>query len=353
MDTEEKKLDKLNWIKDFRDPFPWTMGLAGMLKWLRWQPKDLLGVKIGDLEVFDCGEQQYLTLSEFSDIAVEEILISLKELGLFTEEIPEADVKAKLLDKLNQRQPKWTSPEAAQYSLRTRKEDYLNKEFDVFLSLLPDSVLTAFFRNVFDDERNVPASRWNVIGNGHEFPKATDIAYMQMDTLAVGVVEEKIDSLVAIELKIDKKLEGEQILKYCMMFADLVAQEKLPKNTSFNLLALMPKVDVSKEDLRKDALKAIDAIFDTWKRCRWHSKEDTEILKERIREQLPFVECMLEDKSFGFEIVSWQKFGEYFEKTLATNTNGEMYEKLVSGFLDSLKCKVSRKLKQETLYKKS
>src|SRR5206468_8858939 len=75
-------------------------------------------------------------------------------------------------------------------------EDYLNKEFDIFWTLVSDKYLDAFYGQFTHIKGG---GRWSAHGNSGLFQANTGIIEMQMDTLGYN---EKESLLVANELKL-------------------------------------------------------------------------------------------------------------------------------------------------------
>jgi hypothetical protein len=222
------------------------------------------------------------------------------------------------------------TPEEALRRLRYFSEEYLNREFDIFLDLLPDAVLDAYFSLFFSIR---PGGSWNVIGNSPDFYVSRSASFMQPDTLAYNVTH---GILIAVELKIDAPLQKEQILNYCRMAALLEADGLTDPGTEFKILVI--SADGSRaasrgEDLIAKAKSQLAAGCKGW-RC---NPDEAARREKRTAEVLGALELRFS---------SWQALGEYFAADLKRCRGvglEQSYTKLVEGFLNSLAEKYSHK----------
>jgi hypothetical protein len=316
LEGTESKGDKLilKEVGTLRNPWPWTMGMAGLVKWLSWQTENILGMSK-------------------SMLINQAVLESIKVCNDGVEP-PEAELKSarrKVAEKLK-KDPKWKRPREIQRHLRVKTEDYLNKEFDIFVSLLPDRALNDYFSSHF---HMISDGAWQVYGNSNDFEYSTGIRFMQMDTLAYSADS---NTLVALEQKVDAPIGEDQILKYCYMVAYMEIKKLIAPNACFKLLFISAE-RIGQEHLLEDAKNEIDT-------CplpkRGTSEEEMGALKPRVRELLSQMELVC---------TTWRELGAHFADTLGRTPKGDgIYHKLVDGFLWSLSIKEG---KQGKLYEKS
>ncbi|MFT4639666.1 MAG: hypothetical protein ACI8T1_002991 [Verrucomicrobiales bacterium] len=100
------------------------------------------------------------------------------------------------------------SPREALRRAKFFSEDYLNKEFDIFWSLVRDHYLEAYYR-LFT--KIAGGGRWFTHGNSGLYAASTGIREMQMDNLSYNPDE---GLLVANVIKLGGTKNRDQILKY-------------------------------------------------------------------------------------------------------------------------------------------
>ena len=296
-------------VEHLKEPCPWTMDMAGLVKWLSWQTGNILGMS------------KIMLVNR----AIEE---TIKQSG--NEDYPSKDVAKTTRRKVRQ-DPKWITPPWIQHKLRVETEDYLNKEFDIFLSLMPDGALNEYLSTFFQGIAN---GTWQVHGNSNDFEYSTGMRFMQMDTLAYSAAT---NTLVALELKVDAPVGKDQVLKYCYMVAFLEKKKFINPNTVFKLLFISAEEMDSKAHLQK----ARDEIDTCPLPRRGTTEEEMLELKPRVRQLL---------SSLEMETTTWRELGAHFADTLGRTPKGDgIYHKLVDGFLWSLSIKEG---KQGKLYEK-
>jgi len=207
-------------ITDLGEPLPWTEGVANIYEHIAWYTATVLGVTKTTF---------WKTILQWNDDP------SLA--GLPIDQRVEA-IKARLQEEVNRneakdRYEKLGSTIAKPYECLRRQrffsEDYLNKEFDLFLSLASDDYISALYGEVF--QFNFPGS-WSIHGNGGRFQVST-LYEMQMDNIAYN---RDCHRLVANELKLGGKKNRDQILKYARLFQTLMDRALVPGDTEFYLL---------------------------------------------------------------------------------------------------------------------
>jgi hypothetical protein len=221
-----------------------------------------------------------------------------------------------------------TSPLEAQRRLRTFGEDYLNKELDLFLSILPDKVVGKIISALTSVEL---AQDWNIIGNSNDLEDSTGMKFMQVDTLAYS---DRLVHLVAIEQKIDAKPMDDQALKYAAAAAFFEVHDFIPKGTRFSLLFVMPD-EISKRHLESMRLRNMQLIEGGWfkerrKRITPESLAALELPTRRILE------------TCSIECVSWQEVGDCLGRQRIYAVENDLATKLITGFLYTLSQKRTR-----------
>ena len=194
-------------ISHLKEEIPWTTGLSNMVEFLVWEPQRVLGIS----------KKQYVnqiikwaTSQELKNKSVEEIEKAISQ---------KLDQKMNESEQLETYSTKTTGICNAREAVRRVKffsEDYLNKEFDIFLSLCSDTYLNLFYRQFINFEQS---GSWSTHGNSGIFEFSTELKAMSMDNLSYNC---RANVLVANELKLNGKKNADQILKYCLMYKHLL-----------------------------------------------------------------------------------------------------------------------------------
>lgn len=317
-----------------KDSEPWTMGLAGLLRLVTWQTASVLGISKTKyrkavvkwtVEVF----KGYVEEEDFDFSEIESKAGSLVERNS-AEQVQEANPEeGEVYEK-----PKtglMVAPYEAQRRLRYFDEEYLNKEFDIFMALLPDQTLTQYLNQFFDlPERN----RWSVFGNTNDIEQSTGIKYMVFDTLAYS---HETKTLVALELKVDAPPSKDQVYKYAFLMADLESQGMIAEGSTFHLLFISAEdgTDELYEELIDHGKKLLALGEDHY------PKKTRE--PDRLKNLAPSVDKVLDKVQVKY--TTWQEFGDYFDGLLQdspTDPYAESYVKVIKGFLESLSLKWSK-----------
>jgi hypothetical protein len=289
----------------------WTSGVAGVIRLLTWETDNALGISKTQLQqrvlehVFQSCENEVLTEEKFKSIATS-------------------------LDTKTRRE---INPIEAQRRVRFFSEEFLNKEFDVFMSLLPNMEITNYLNSHFTLEKD---SEWTIAGSSNDFEASTGMKFMYMDTLAYS---HDTSTLIALELKMDSPLGKDQILKYCFMAAYLESKGMIARNSNFYILILGNDFSLT------DLVSSLKQEAQQQLREKQYPKKG--ITTEEIESLAQRVETIL--NSLDIKNTTWQDFGDYFDKlhrSLPAHPYAETLHKLIDGFLISLQTKYSRKLKR-------
>ena len=342
---ERLVLTKINHLKE---QLPWTMGLAGLARLVTWETKNVLGVSknelvekiIGWVLEFqgerneETGPPNEKEILEYCKKRMDAEMAKSEVDKIYAEKITKDDSTNKLLIK----------PMEAQRRMRCFSEEFLNKEFDVFLSLLPDHVINNYLKSFFPSV--CKEAKWNLFGLSNDFETAVSIKYMYHDTL---LYSQETSHLVSIELKFDTDLSDNQLLKYAFMMADLESQGKIDKDCTHDFLVISQELKKKHKLLSKSSSElremAISQINDPSKED-YPKKPRGSEMRERIDGLVPRTREILQD--MNIHMTDWQKFGEYFaiiHDKMEKNRTNETYEKLIRGFLESLETKYSHQNK--------
>lgn len=326
----------LKTITHLKETQSWTSGLLALASWFSWQTAYLLGrsktALIRDVvnHVLPKSPDEALELEKrresLQKTFVRKVIYSHYQRGNAKEiySHPVTDI--------------YIRPEEVIRRLRYFSEDFLNREFDIFFSLLPDCLLNEFFSLHFKFNK---IGTWNILSNGPDDFKRPK--FMQPDTLAYNC---EAQVLVACELKIDSALGDQQILNYCRMAASFEATRVTDSATSLKILVISPRQEKdpnrSVQLLAKARLLLASAQL-TQEDC---TLEETE--RRRLRSGEFLDSCEL-------QFTTWQALGEFFEADIRERecpTRDQSYSKLVVGFLASLSEKYSRN-EGRVLYEKA
>lgn len=228
MKARDKYIQVFGEIETLAEPVSWSTGISNMLEWLLWSTNDVLGITKTQYrrKIVNWSQDQSIQDSEIDD--KQQFVIDK-----INEEMEASEC-------LNRYEPPTTSIASPREALRRAKyfsEDYLNKEFDIFWSLVSDSYLDAYYSQFITLQGG---SSWFTHGNSGLFACSTGITEMQMDNLSYNASE---NILIANELKLGGKKNPDQILKYALMYRLLLDRNFILPNTRFMLLFIGDKAE--------------------------------------------------------------------------------------------------------------
>ena len=213
-------------IHTLGEPISWSTGVSNMLEWLTWNTSSILGISKTDYRkkvIQLCIEAPDNIIDQASMIRhVNETLD--KEMG---DNEP-----------LERYAPAKYTVASARESLRRSKyfsEDYLNKEFDILWTLVSDEYLDHYYRQFTSISGG---GQWCTHGNSGLFEYSTRINETFMDNLSYNASE---GLLIANELKLGGKKNPDQMLKYSLMFRQLIERGFISEDTRFVLLFIGDK----------------------------------------------------------------------------------------------------------------
>ena len=306
MKAAEKYRRVFGSISHLKDEISWTTGLSNMVEFLAWEPQRILGIT----------KKQYVR--QIIEWAAHP---ELKDKNI--EEIEQSVIK-KLNTKMNE------SEQLETYSTQTMgichvreavrrvkffSEDYLNKEFDIFLSLCSDVYLDLFYQQFISFE---PNGSWSTHGNSGIFATSTELKAMYMDNLAYN---HQANVLIANELKLSGKKNPDQILKYCLMYEHLLEKGCIEKGARFLLLF------IGGDALKQNKQTLIDRELAL---CHKRPRKYQHLLRPELLEIVDHVEVAS---------ITWSAFIEFDNRYLAENSVCQVEQKLLRGFDHSLQSK--------------
>ena len=224
-------------IDSLAEPISWSTGISNMLEWLLWSTNDVLGVTKTQYK------KKIVNWSHDESI----IACDAEEKQQFvTDKINEEMATSERLTRYERPSSFIATPREALRRAKYFSEDYLNKEFDIFWSLVSDCYLDTYYSQFVTLHGG---GQWFTHGNSGLFACSTGIKEMQMDNVSYNPTE---NILIANELKLGGKKNPDQILKYALMYRLLLEREFILPDTRFMLLFIGDKLEPSKWD---DALE--------------------------------------------------------------------------------------------------
>ena len=225
-------------IKTLSESVSWSTGVSNMLEWLLWDTKNILGVT----------KTKYW--KDIIELTNEESIKSLniEEKQKYISRVLKVQMaESEQLDRYKPPKSSVASPREALRRAKYFSESYLNKEFDIFWTLVSDQFLDAYYGQFTS---LIGGGQWSTHGDSGLFGASTGIKDMQMDNLSYNE-DEKI--LIANELKLGGKKNPDQILKYSLMYKLLVERGFIPDGTRFMLLFIGDKLENDTWDAVIDA----------------------------------------------------------------------------------------------------
>lgn len=304
MKAAEKYRRVFGSISHLKDEIPWTTGLSNMVEFLVWEPQRILGISKKQyvrqiIEWAAHPEMQGKTLQDIEDEVSNKLQSQMDK-----------------NEQLNTYSTQTTGICNAREAVRRVKffsEDYLNKEFDIFLSLCSDSYLNTFYEKFITFNKG---GSWSIHGNSGIFEFSTELKAMQMDNLAYN---HDANVLVANELKLNGQKNPDQVLKYCLMYKHLVQYGFINHDAKFLLLF----IDGKNHQYDKDKL-----IVEELRKCELNGQ--SHLATDEVLEVIKHIHIV------G---TTWQKFSAFNDGYLAQNELCQVEQKLLQGFNKSLQSK--------------
>lgn len=306
MKAAEKYRRVFGSVSHLKDQISWTTGLTNMVEFLAWEPKQILGIT----------KKQYVR--QIIEWATQPELA-----GKSVEEIEHAIIK-KLNAKMHDTEQLGTyssqrvgicHPREAVRRVKFFSEEYLNKEFDIFLSLCSDVYLDSFYQQFIAFE---PNGSWSTHGNSGLFEASTELKAMYMDNLAYN---HQANVLVANELKFNGRKNPDQLLKYCVMYEHLLEKGFIDKGAKFLLLF------IGGSELEHNKQRLADRELAL---CHKRPKKYQHLLRPELLDIVDHLQVAS---------ITWSALIAFNQRYLAENEVSQVEQKLLRGFHQSLKAK--------------
>lgn len=306
MKAAEKYRHVFGSIHHLKDQISWTTGLTNMVEFLAWEPKQILGIT----------KKQYVR--QIIEWATDPELA-----GKDVEEIEHAIIK-KLNTKMHESEQLETystqrvgicHPREATRRVMFFSEEYLNKEFDIFLSLCSDVYLDLFYQQFVTFKTG---GTWSTHGNSGLFEASTALKAMYMDNLAYN---HQSNILIANELKFNGRKNPDQILKYCVMYEHLLENGFIEKGAKFLLLF------IGGDALEYNKQRLVDRELAL---CHKRPKKYQHLLRQELLDIVDHLQVAS---------LTWSSLIAFNDCYLAENNVCQVEQKLLQGFRQSLQSK--------------
>ena len=306
MTAKEEYIKVFGSIQRLSEDIPWTTGLSNMFEHLTWSTMSILGISKTEFW------KLIINISERDDYKNLNLDQKLKFIGVELKKLQSLHEGKERHDK-----PKsgYCSPREALRRAKYFSEDYLNKEFDIFINLCSDKYLDFLYSRFIDLSGG---SHWATHGNSGIFCYSTGIQNMQIDNIAYNETE---NVLIANELKLGGKKNKDQILKYTSMLLYLQKAGFLNHTCKFVLLF------IGNENVAYDLSTELDKEMEY---CR-NTKKVEYLLDEKI---------VANARNIILKSLSWNELIELNDEYLNSLSGDKQVEiKLISGFNIALRRK--------------
>ena len=306
MKAAEKYRRVFGSVSHLKDQISWTTGLTNMVEFLAWEPKQILGIT----------KKQYVrqiiewaTQPELAGKSVEEIEhVIIKKLNAKMHDTEQ-------LETYSSQRVGICHPREAVRRVKFFSEDYLNKEFDIFLSLCSDAYLDLLYQQFIPFESS---GTWSTHGNSGLFEASTELKAMYMDNLAYN---HQSNVLVANELKFNGRKNPDQLLKYCVMYEHLLDKGFIDKGAKFLLLFIGGNALEHNKQRLADRELAL---------CHKRPKKYQHLLRPELLDIVDHLQVAS---------ITWSALIAFNQRYLAENEVSQVEQKLLRGFHQSLKSK--------------
>jgi len=306
MKAAEKYRRVFGSINHLKNQVSWTTGLTNMVEFLAWEPKQILGIT----------KKQYVR--QIIEWATDPELA-----GKSLEEIEQSIIK-KLTAKMHESEQLETystkttgicHPREATRRVMFFSEEYLNKEFDIFLSLCSDVYLDLFYQQFVTFSTG---GTWSTHGNSGLFETSTALKAMYMDNLAYN---HQSNILIANELKFNGRKNPDQILKYCVMYEHLLEKGFIDKGATFLLLF------IGGDALEHSKQRLVDRELAL---CHKRPKKYQHLLRKELLDIVDHLQVAS---------LTWSSLVAFNDRYLAENNVCQVEQKILQGFRQSLQSK--------------
>lgn len=290
-------------MRHLKEDINWTNGLSSLAEFLAWNPQYLIGLS----------KKKFIEKIVSITLETESQGRDIDEITTLVKNRLEAEMKInEQQDAYSKKTTGISNAREAVRRLTYFSEDYLNKEFDIFLTLASDNYIDSLY-GIFNDFDK--GNHWTVIGNSHLYEFSVNIDQMAMDNLAYNH-ESKL--LIANELKLNGGKNKDQILKYAYMQKALIEKGFIDSQTHLVLLFISGK----NEKYEKDSLVNAEIAYCQGKISKFAYLLDDSILNYARNMKI----CNL----------SWHNLILFNENFLHNNDLSQVERKLINGFNNSL-----------------
>ena len=296
-------------IKTLSENVSWSTGVSNMLEWLLWDTRNILGVT---------KTKYWKDIIELTHGDIVKNLSVDEKQKYIAKILQDQMANSEQLDRYKPPKSSVASPREALRRAKYFSESYLNKEFDIFWTLVSDQYLDAYYGQFTS---LIGGRRWSTHGDSGLFGSSTGIRDMQMDNLSYNE-DEKI--LIANELKLGGKKNPDQILKYSLMYKLLVERGFILDGTRFMLLFIGDKLENDTWD---------SVIDDEIKYCEKSSKSTAKRVLEKEGIELA--------QKAEYATTTWRDLANFNERYIETLElpSQQVEQKLIWGFNETLLAK--------------
>ena len=300
---------------------PWPNGLFNMLEWLTWNTNGLLGLSKTEYwkkAVKWAFEEDLEKLAQNHSLSSNDYL--QQRLDYVERKITEEQKAAEMSGRYDKQTNHLSSPLEALRRAKYHSEDFLNKEFDVFWSLVSDHYLDTFYLQFYKFDAG---GEWASHGNGGIFYRSfnLDPNKAQLDSVSYN---KKENIFIGNELKLRSKKGDEQLLKYVWIFSQLIEKKEIPSETTLNILIIGEKYS------EIDLLRLVDCEIEKSKvKTGW---------RKLLSEDAAIISKLKETKISSVEWRDILNFNQNYLLKLDPKKNQVEY-KLIDGFNRTLQLK--------------
>lgn len=208
-------------IESLSDQIPWTTGVSNLVEYLLWETRAILGISKTEL---------IRKIVQWLDEECDPTLTVDQRINFIKKKLTGLIAQTDNCQPYDKPRAVYCGPREALRRNRYFSEDYLNKEFDIFLGLSSDEYLDFLYRGYLEFPSG---GRWATHGNGGIFENSTRIGKMSMDNLAYNH-DRRV--LVANELKLGGKKNKDQLIKYSYLRLRLEEIGFIAPDTKYLLL---------------------------------------------------------------------------------------------------------------------
>lgn len=304
------------------EPTPWPIGLFNLVEWLTWNTSHLLGCSKTTLwknAITSALTEDLEYLASLRNMEPEKYLEFRQK--AFSKQLLAEQKNAEKCDRYAPPTAGFASPIEAMRRVKYHSEDFLNKEFDVFMSLASDVFVTEMYRHFLDIPSVVS---WYYHGNGGHFYRSANIDpnKAQIDGITYSPESQIV---VANELKLKADLGSAQLLKYAWMFLELKKHGQITSDSCLKIFV----IGESRTDIDWRQVVATEVENAPFSKGKW------------VRNLGGNEEVIRTLKAAEIASASWFSIIEFCESYMGklTADRDQVELKLISGFLSSLKQK--------------